>query len=99
MASPREDAAQELNETCRFGALDEGPHCGKPTRMSDKQGKTYWDVAFKKLDLVDGTIKVYSEKFILVKWQTQFRDMPHQGQEVFKNVNAAKSFLVKSFVR
>ena len=98
MPSPRESVAQELYETCLFGGLNEsyGASMGKRT---DAKGKSYWDVSFCKARTVDGTVKVYSEKFILVKWQTQFRDMPHQGQEVFKNVNAAKSFLVKSFVR
>ncbi|HRC95212.1 MAG TPA: hypothetical protein PK317_00285 [Coprothermobacter proteolyticus] len=98
MSSPREDVAQELLETVVFGGLDEVYGASKEKR-TDAKGKSYWDVSFCKARTVDGTVKVYSEKFILVKWQTQFRDMPHQGQEVFKNVNAAKSFLVKSFVR
>lgn len=98
MASPREDVAQELNDTCRFGALDDGPYCGNPKRITDKKGKTYWDIAFKKFDLIDGTIKVYSDRFILVDYRVKEYNSIKSEKVVFKRVTDAKSFL-QGFIR
>jgi len=97
MSSPRQDVAQELVETIMFGGLDEVCGCNM-SKETDNKGKSYYSVSFCKARNLDGVVKVYSPKFVLVKWQTQYRDMSPKGQEVFKNVWDAKSFLQK-FVR
>lgn len=97
MSSPRQDVAQELVETIMFGGLDEVYGCNM-SKETDNKGKSYYSVSFCKARNLDGVVKVYSPKFVLVKWQTQYRDMPAKGQQVFKNVWDAKSFLQK-FVR
>lgn len=93
--SPREDVAQELFETIKFGGLDEVYGASKGRSADNK----CWEVTFCKARVLDGVIRVYSPKFILVKWQTAFRDMQHKGQEKFTSVNDAKSFLQLSFIR
>lgn len=97
MSSPRQDVAQELVETIMFGGLDEVYGCNMSKEI-DAKGKSYYSLTFCKARSLDGVVKVYSPKFVLVKWQTQYRDMSPKGQEVFKNVWDAKSFLQK-FVR
>jgi hypothetical protein len=92
MPSPREELAQELLDVCIFGGLDEVYGATKDKRI-DAKGKTYWSILFCKARVLDGAIKVYSEKFILIKWQTAYRDLPAVGQEVFKSPLAAKQFL------
>lgn len=92
MASPREDLAQELLDICKFGGLDDS-YGADMSRSTDAKGKTYWHVSFCKARYLDGVIKVYSEKFILIKWKTAYRDFPPEGQEVFKSPTAARQFL------
>jgi hypothetical protein len=97
MPSPREDVADHLVETCAFGGLNDSYGIMK-SKATDKKGKTYWNVTFCKARYLDGVIKVYSERFILVKWKTAYRSMAPEGQEVFKSEDAARDFIVKSFV-
>jgi hypothetical protein len=97
MPSPREELAQELLEVCIFGGLDEVYGANKE-KATDAKGKTYWSISFCKARVLDGMIRVYSERFIMIKWDTAYRDLPQKGQEVFKSPLAAKQFLQR-FVR
>jgi hypothetical protein len=97
MTSPREDVAQELLETIKFGGLDE-VYGASLSKEVDAKGKSFYSVTFCKSRVLDGVIKVYSERFVMVKWQTQYRDLPAKGQVVCKNSWDAKS-LIQSFIR
>ncbi len=68
------------------------------SKATDAKGKTYWSVTFAKARYLDGQIKIYSERFILVKWKTAFRTMAPEGQEVFRSEDAARDFIGRSFV-
>lgn len=96
--SPRQQVAENLAETCMFGGLNEsyGVNIAKGTSNS---GKDYWGVTFAKARVLDGSIEVYSPNFIVVKWQTSFRDMAAKGRELFKSESAAKSFITANFIR
>ena len=61
MSSPREELAQELLDICKFGGLDDSYGADKG-RSTDAKGKTYWNITFCKARVLDGVIKVYSEK-------------------------------------
>lgn len=93
--SPREDVAQELADTCMFGGLNEVYGVQKGRSADNK----CWTILFCKARILDGSISVYSPKFIIVKWQTQYRDMPHKGSEKFTSVSDAKQFIQRMFVR
>ena len=95
--SPREEAAQDLLEVCIFGGLSDGPGALK-TKGEDSKGKSYWSVTFCKARELDGEIKVYSERFILITWNTAYRDLPKSGREVFKSVHDAR-FFMRNFIR
>jgi hypothetical protein len=91
-------AVDELKETLLFGDLDE-VYGMQETKHTNEKGKSYYNILFCKAGVLDGAINVYSDRFIQVKWMTQFRDMPHKGQEVFKSVESAKKFIQEKFVR
>jgi hypothetical protein len=95
--SPRQQVAQNLADTCMFGGLNDS--YGVSVAKTEEKGKTFWSVTFAKARILDGVIKVYSPKFILVKWQTAIHDLPTKGQEVFKSEADVKSFLIRSFVQ
>ena len=97
MPSPREQAADNLVETCAFGGLNDSYGIQK-VKMTNPKGKTYWHVTFCKARYLDGSIDIYSERFILVKWRTAYRTMAAEGQELFKNEDAARDFIAKSFI-
>lgn len=95
--SPRQEVAQNLADTCVFGGLNDS--YGVSVTKSEEKGKTFWSVTFAKARILDGVIKVYSPKFILVKWRAAICDLPAHGQEVFRSEADAKSFLIRQFVQ
>lgn len=96
--SARQQVANNLADTCMFGGLDDsyGVSVQKGTA---KSGRDYWGITFAKAAMLDGIIEVYSPSFIVVAWQTAYRDMAAKGREVFKSEQGAKAFLIKNFVR
>ena len=95
--SARSELAESIGKTlCELG-LNEvyGVMVGK----SNEGGKPHYSINFCQARITDGVVKVYSPKFILVKWQTGFRDMQHRGQQKFDSPEAALTFIKTSFVR
>ncbi len=82
-------------ETCIFGALNDsyGTSC---ERAVDSKGKPHWSVLFCKARLLDGVIRVYSERFILITWQGLGE---RNGKHVARSESEAKEFLVNRFVK
>lgn len=58
-----------------------------------------YEVTFCKARVLDGLVKVYGPKFIVVKWMTAYRDMDHKGMEKFVSFNDAIDFIKTNFVR
>jgi hypothetical protein len=48
-------------------------------------GKTAPSFTFCKAENLDGSVIVWSPKFIQVKWQTRFHALPHRNSEIFKS--------------
>jgi hypothetical protein len=94
----RRQTVDEIKETLLFGDLSDSYGINESKEV-DKKGKSHYSVTFCKARVLDGVVKIYSNKFILVSWMTGYRDMPHKGQEVFRSCADAKRFIQKSFVR
>lgn len=95
--SIRQEVAQNLADTCKFGGLDDS--YGVIVSKAEDTKKTYWNVTFAKARILDGNIKVYSPSFILITWQTAIRDLAARGREVFRSESEAKAFLQRTFIR
>ena len=95
--SARSELAEKIGKELIELGLNEvyGVMVGK----SNEGGKPHYSINFCQARYTDGVVKVYSPKFILVKWQTAFRDMPNRGQEKFDNEESAINFIKASFVR
>lgn len=61
-----------------------------------KNGR-YYTILFSKCRTVDGAINFYGPKFIQVKYQTAFRDLPRNDSRVFTNIKGALDFLRLAF--
>lgn len=93
--SIRQQIALNLVDVCVCHNLDDV--YGVSINKSTEKKKTFWSVTFCVARVTDGVIRVYSPNFIMVKWQTANRNLPHRGQEVFKSEELAKDFLIKNF--
>lgn len=61
------------------------------------QGK-FRSLCFAKARMLDGEVRVYSPKFIQVKWQTAIRALPERASRVFTSEEDTKTFLRAAFV-
>lgn len=59
-----------------------GVTCGM---SKTKTGKTAPSFTFCKAMNLDGSVLVFGPKFIQVKWQTRFHDLPPRHSEIFKS--------------
>jgi hypothetical protein len=93
--SSRQQVALNLLDTCVFGALNDayGASC---ERSVDSKGKSHWSVLFCKARVLDGVIRVYSDRFILITWQGLGT---RNGKFIAKSEAEAKDFLVSQFVK
>jgi hypothetical protein len=64
---------------------------------SEAKGR-YYSILFSKCRTLDGVIHFYGPKFILVKYQTAFRDLPRNDSRVFTSIKNALDFLRLAFV-
>jgi hypothetical protein len=90
--SPRQRAALEIQDTLFCLGLDE-VYGISLTRATDAKGKKYWSITFCKARTIDGVVKVYSDRFIVIKIQQRDRGMPSR----FTSALEAKQWLVKEF--
>jgi len=75
----------ELNEA--YGVIRTGGESGK-----------FEELTFCKARVLDGTVKVYGPKFILVKYNTAYRTLPQNDHAVFTSEADAFKFLKAAFV-
>lgn len=95
--SARAAVAENILQLC-YSRLNDS-YGASMDKRTDKNGKSYYSISFCKARTVDGLVRVYSPSFILVKWQTAFRDMPHTGSQVFRSFVDAEEFIRESFIR
>lgn len=93
--SLRGEVANNLADTCIFGALNDcyGVSCEKAV---DAKGKSHWSVLFCKARVLDGVIRVYSDRYILITWQGLGE---RNGKYVARSEADAKDFIIRHFVK
>jgi hypothetical protein len=91
--SKREDVTQEIHEFISSKKLNR-VYSG----FGLSKDKKYRYVLFNIPKYLDGEIRIYNQFFILVKFQTSFRDLPHNGKMIFKSVVETKEFIEKAFL-
>ena len=95
MTSTREQAARELGAWIVENDLAQVWASGDATLATDKRS---YVVGFCKARTLDGTVQYFGPKFILVRWQTSYRDLPYESSRVFESVENVKKFLKLAFV-
>jgi hypothetical protein len=90
--SPRQQAALRIQDTLRCLELDDSYGISME-RAVDKKGKSHWSILFCKARTVDGVVRVYSERFIMIIIQQR------RGAEKFTGVHEAQAWLVREFAR
>lgn len=95
--SPREQCAERLANFAVCADLAQ-VYAGGYAKRTDKKGKPYWSVNLCKARTLDAEIMVYSDRFLVLKWQTAYRQLPARGSEIFKKEEDLKAFLTKYFV-
>lgn len=90
--SPRHEAALRLADTLQCLGLDDCYGISME-RAVDKKGKNHWSILFCKARTVDGLIRVYSDRFIMITFQQR-----HREAQKFTSVHDAKRYLIREFV-
>jgi len=60
--------------------------------------KKYRYVLFSLPRNLDGEVRIYGPRFILVRYQTRYGSLPHRDNRVFTSAQNAIQFLQKAFV-
>lgn len=60
--------------------------------------KRYRYITFSHARTLDGEVRVYGPKYIMIRWQTAYRNLPHEDTLVFDSVDNALDFLRLAFV-
>jgi hypothetical protein len=91
--SPRAKITTDMEE-----ALNE-MHLNSPYLSSGTSSdKKYRYIIFAKPRTVDGEVRVYNPKFIMVSWQTAVRNLPHRDKRIFSSALYALAFIKLAFV-
>jgi len=62
-----------------------------------KQSRFY-QVLFSRARTLDGSVDIYGERWVLVAYQTTYRDLPHNDRRVFSDWMQAFEFVRLAFV-
>jgi hypothetical protein len=60
--------------------------------------KKYRYILISKPRVLDGEIRIYGPKFILISYQTAYRELPHNDRRVFTSAEDMLNFLQWAFV-
>jgi len=72
--------------------------CGVYSGSDISTDKKYRYVLISVPRVLDGEVRIYSEKYILVSYQTAYRTLPHKDDRVYECANDALNFLKFAFV-
>jgi hypothetical protein len=62
------------------------------------EGSKFHGLTFCKARNLDGSVRVYGPKFILVEYRTRYGDLPNHERVVFESVENAMDFIRLAFV-
>lgn len=85
------EVANQLADWLRSSGFDQS--YGVMVTPVEKKGRMVQHVNFAKAAILDASVDVYSSTFLLLKWQTSIRDLPRNGQEVFKDISSLQMFI------
>lgn len=60
--------------------------------------KKFRYVLLSKPRILDGEIRIYGPKFLMLRYQTAIRDLPHEDRRVFTSVENLYQFLKYAFI-
>ena len=60
--------------------------------------KKYRYILISKPRVLDGEIRIYGPKFILISYQTAYRSLPHNDRRVFTSAEDMLKFIQLAFV-
>lgn len=89
--SPRHTAALWIRETLRCLNLDDA-YGIQMERMFDSKGKNHWSITFCRAGTVDGHVRVYSDRYILITIEQR------KGAQRFTSYRDAQEWLIRQFV-
>lgn len=90
--SPRHAAALRICDTLQCLGLNDA-YGIQMERAVDKKGKQHWSILFCKARTVDGVVRVYSDRFIMITIQQR------NGAEKFTSPREAQVWLIQQFGR
>ena len=90
--SLRQEAALRIADTLMCLGLDDS-YGISVERAVDKKGKGHWSILFCKAGTIDGVVRVYSDRFIMITIEQR------RGAEKFTSPRDAQSWLVREFTR
>jgi hypothetical protein len=93
--SEREKIARSLGKLCSENL--NGPvngYAGKGEKISGKPHR----VVFSSNRSLDGGVLVYGPNFILIRYQTSYKDLPQDDSRVFQSADHAREFIEEAFV-
>lgn len=93
--SARQAVAERLAELISTGDLN-SPYGGDVAKSN--RGRPHYSVAFSQPRNLDGTVQVYGENFIMVRFMTRYQYLPHKGKFIFNNETDAGEFLTAAFI-
>jgi len=94
--STRAEAQDELRQTLMNLGLNEsyGIIDGKDKTAN---GRSFRTMTFARAGSLDGVVHIFGPKFIVVKWVTAIRRLPHRGMEYFRSVESCQEWLIENF--
>lgn len=91
--SPRHQAALMIQDTLQCLGLDDSYGISMQKAV-DKKGKNHWSILFCKARTVDGLVRVYSDRYVMITIQQR-----GGRAEIFRSARDAQVWLVKEFAR
>lgn len=99
LAAPKPPSARELLAE-RIAAFISRYNLDNPYGgdVALDRSRQFYNVLFSYPGNLDGVVKVYSPRFIQVKYQTRYLDLPNQDSRIFTSEKNALDFLKAAFV-
>lgn len=73
------------------------PYGGDVTKTKDSKNREIYSVLFSKPRNLDGSVAIYSDHFMLLRYKTRIQTLPHNGNQVFKDEKSLIEFIETSF--
>lgn len=98
--SERAEIAKRIFKFCSENGLTEvyGDWDKTEVERNGKKSVPVYSVIFSKRRVLDGDITIYGKSFMLLKFQTAYRNMPQNDSIVFRSEENLINFIEAAFV-